>query len=286
MKYLDQYCRDIYALCTNSTLPNKGQLFWIYQYLCVKNVIGKITWINYKSEKLLGITFHFDNFYAFFALFTEIFIYTIYHFPANKPNPLIIDCGWNIGMSVLYFKYLYPQSHIVCYEPDKETFSILEKNVKANNITNVELHNKAVWWENGELEFYSFSDMKGGPGNTLERTQVTFPNITSYKVPVIALSSLQYPEIDFLKIDIEGTEWKLFADFDRTGFLDKVTAISLEYHYDYQSIDNSLSKILASLESNKYNVIVNANTLVGTYISQKKYHRFDKRYVIMLDCFK
>jgi FkbM family methyltransferase len=43
--------------------------------------------------------------------------------------PVIIDCGGNIGLSVLYFKYLFPNSVITVFEPSPPVFEILKENI-------------------------------------------------------------------------------------------------------------------------------------------------------------
>ena len=47
----------------------------------------------------------------------EIFIENIYK-QTLREKPYIIDCGANIGMSVIYMKQLYPQAEIIAFEPD------------------------------------------------------------------------------------------------------------------------------------------------------------------------
>src|SRR5213078_3291906 len=42
----------------------------------------------------------------------EIFVREIYRFESNNPRPLIIDGGANIGLSVIYFKSLFPDCRV------------------------------------------------------------------------------------------------------------------------------------------------------------------------------
>lgn len=285
---IDQYFRDNYTLFRSDIVKNKFSLWCFYQYLCLKNIVGKITGKNFKTQTYKNIKFEFGNFGSFFAMFTEIFIYNVYYFETDNKTPYIIDCGGNIGMSVLYFKSLYPDAIIETFEPDRDTVKILERNLKNNNITGVTIHENAVSDAREELEFYSFASMEGGPGNTLEKKHVNFDNIESYKVQCVKLSETVKPDtIDFLKIDIEGTEWRVFKDLEENSdLLSRVKHISLEYHYDYYSDNNMMSGILSILEKNKFNIIINANTLVDIYYSKKKYINHDKKYVLMLDCYR
>ncbi len=285
MNYVDQYVRDNYTILTNKWLKWRVYIFCFYQYICLKNIIGKIFKIKFTTQKFKNYTIHFDNFYAFFAIFTELFIYNIYYFDTEKEKPFIVDCWANIWLAVLYFKYLYPESIIDCYEPDRETFVYLEKNIKSNNLLNVNSYNEAVSWEKGELDFYSFWDMKWWPWNTLEKSQVSFNNINSYKVKVNSLSDKKYKFIDFLKIDIEWSEWKVFQDLDKNDMFKNIERINLEFHYDEQLIHNKLSDLFKIIEKNNLHTIINTNILIWFYTTKADFNILEKKYPLIFDIF-
>jgi FkbM family methyltransferase len=67
---------------------------------------------------------------------------------------VILDCGANIGMATLFFKWLYPNARIDAFEPDPKTFQLLENNVKQNHLTNVATHNCALWDIDGKIDFF------------------------------------------------------------------------------------------------------------------------------------
>ena len=46
--------------------------------------------------------------------YREIFIQRGYDFACSHDSPLILDCGGNIGLSVVWFKQRYPQSRSRC----------------------------------------------------------------------------------------------------------------------------------------------------------------------------
>src|SRR5262245_51034555 len=91
----------------------------------------------------------------FYMLCKDIFIKKLYEFDAKTSSPRILDCGGNIGMSVLYFKRRYPDSRIVVFEPDPAVFPYLSDNVRHNGLNNVTLVHAAVSKEEGKLAFYS-----------------------------------------------------------------------------------------------------------------------------------
>ncbi len=152
----------------------------------------------------------------------ELFREQVYKFSAAKTNPYIIDCGANIGMSIIYFKSLYPNAEIIAFEADPHIYSFLEKNVQSFNLQNVTLVNKAVWNANDEtLSFLA----EGGAGGRLQEKSDQFKFID---IKTARLKDYLTREIDFLKIDIEGAEYKVLNDCKDN--LHMVKHLFIEYH--------------------------------------------------------
>ena len=63
---------------------------------------------------------------SFIWQFKEIFVDEIYKFDSKDEEPVIYDCGANIGMSCLYFKILYPKARITAFEGDPIITDVLE----------------------------------------------------------------------------------------------------------------------------------------------------------------
>lgn len=169
----------------------------------------------------------------------QIFKDEIYHFETNEKEPLIIDAGANIGLGIIYWKNLYPDAKIIAFEPSKEVFKSLNKNVTDNKLTNVELHHKAVSDYNGIAKFTTNEKISG--------SLILEKNLdTTYDVEVVKLSDyIKNNVIDFLKIDIEGEEKKVF--FEILPYLKNVKNLFIEYH-SFVHDEQYLSKILHHLE--------------------------------------
>lgn len=169
-----------------------------------------------------GHTLHVHDYASFRLGNYEIFKEEVYKFISSKENPYIIDCGSNIGMSILYFKSLHPGARILGFEADPYIFSFLEKNIKSYNLNDVSVINKAVW--NADDETLSFL-AEGGAGGRLQEKSEKFKFID---VKTARLKNYLKEEIDFLKIDIEGAECKVIADcFEELKF---VKNLFIEYH--------------------------------------------------------
>lgn len=89
----------------------------------------------------------------FYMQYKDEFVRRIYHFDAARPDPRIIDGGGNIGMSVLYFKRVYPGARITCFEPDPAIFAMLEENLARNGLNDVRLIKAGLGGEAGEVRF-------------------------------------------------------------------------------------------------------------------------------------
>lgn len=88
-------------------------------------------------------------------LYREIFVRQVYRLETTNPEPFILDCGANLGMASLYFKFLYPKCRVRCFEPDPSTFQLLQTNVDHNRLHDIELFNVALWDRDGTIDFFS-----------------------------------------------------------------------------------------------------------------------------------
>lgn len=157
---------------------------------------------------------------SFLSTFRQIFEEKIYCFTANTDRPFILDCGANIGLSIAYFKQLYPRSVIVAFEADKAIFDTLSRNMQSLGYDDVELINRAVWNSETELNFTS----DGGDGGRLSIPD----DQPSQVVKTVRLRDYLDRKIDFLKLDIEGAETAVLEDCaDR---LSNVECLFVEYH--------------------------------------------------------
>jgi FkbM family methyltransferase len=190
-----------------------------------------------RSHKLYGKTVYFSSATEFVSGLKEIFIDKIYS-QKLPDHPYIIDCGANIGLSVIYMKKLYPNAEIIAFEPDDQNFKLLAKNMEAGGYTNVELRKEAVWIENTSIYFSSM-------GSTDSR--ISSKNSGSTEVLAIRLRDLITRRINFLKIDIEGAEFQVIKDI--SDKLDMVDNMFVEYHGSFEENEQLLD--ILKMISNK-----------------------------------
>ncbi|HUC31459.1 MAG TPA: FkbM family methyltransferase [Candidatus Paceibacterota bacterium] len=160
---------------------------------------------------------------SFVAMYVDIFINEAYKFQADGSQPLILDCGANIGLSIIYFKKLYPGAIIEAFEPDSKVFNVLDINCKTFGFKNVTLINKGIWVHNDGINFLP----DGADGG---RIVPDSPQQSLEKIKTVRLRELleKDREIDLLKIDIEGAEVKVLSDCREK--LSHVKLLFVEYH--------------------------------------------------------
>ena len=193
------------------------------------------------TADFFGKPFHFSHGPSFVHSVDELFEGEIYKFKSQTETPYIIDCGSNIGLSIYYFKKLYPESKIIAFEPDENIFNILQKNCQ--DLENVTLEKKAVWTEDTSLEFFSEGALAGSLVTDFGKKN----NIIT--IEAVDLKKYLNRKIDFLKIDIEGAENTLV--FDIAPHLHNVENLFLEYH-GIKGREQNLGEILSLLSENGF----------------------------------
>lgn len=198
--------------------------------------------------------------------YEEIFLKKFYEFKTNKINPVIIDCGANIGLASIYFKETYPNSTLISFEPDPHIFKTLQQNIKDRNYQNIELYNCAIYDRPGTVSFQQEGGFSG---------RVPYKNDTENIITVDCIDFndvlFKYDTIDFLKVDIEGAENKILPVISKS--LKKIENFFLEYH-SHEEKPQKLHDLLGILQKAgfRYHILeaftrekpfVNRNTLLG-----------------------
>jgi FkbM family methyltransferase len=217
----------------------------------------KISWIRkriikHQNDQLVK-SIEFDQFKVFYKrpyelikTYEELFLEEIYRFETKSTNPLIIDCGANIGLSSIYFKTIYPNATLHAFEPDQVLFNLLKQNIEVNGSKDTHLHQEAVWIEDTTLSFSN----KGSEGSHIDLTNNSENKVTAIKLDTFLA---QFQHIDFLKMDIEGAEFQVVADC--LNGLKKVDHFFLEYHGKVGQT-KELYTLLQQVESIGFNVYI------------------------------
>ena len=186
---------------------------------------------------------------SFMWMYYELFEREIYKFKAKTTRPHILDGGANIGLSVIYFKRMYPDARLIAFEPDPQMYRILQQNLQSAGVQDVELVNRALWTEETTL---SFAPDGADAGHLVMASEET--NLV--KVQTVWLRNYLNVPVDFLKLDIEGAETTVLQDCHDK--LTDVQNIFVEYH-SYQNSPQTLDTVLTILKDSGFRIHVHAN---------------------------
>lgn len=191
-------------------------------------------------------------------LFTEVFLQREYAFDSPRPDPVIIDCGANIGMATLFFKRQHPAAVIHAFEANPHAVALLRENVARNRLSDVALYAEALSDQDGFLTFYISDDR----GTLLGSTSATRGGNVPLEVPARRLSTLlqTLDRVDVVKMDVEGSEWAIVADLIESGQFTKPLRYLLEYHHQIGGEAPRLSEFLRYFEATGYRYTLTAKS--------------------------
>ena len=147
-------------------------------------------------------------------------------------QPVIFDIGAHVGSFSVYALYKYPKAYVYSFEPSKENFRYLKKNLEKNGIGRE--HCKAYNFALGEYNGSGMLDVSGeNDGYTL--TSHHEQNLTqpcSVRTLADICNEHAIFSIDILKMDVEGGEYAILQHEESFRLLqEKVRFLLLEHHY-------------------------------------------------------
>ena len=238
-KYIDYYFRDDFEdkmkeVTKNLDKKSKNTYKWIFlRALSVNLIARKSLYFDHElteqkrfsefkknnsgKDEIAGFKFEGDyNLHAFIDLNLRD---TDQEFLKNKD---IIDAGAFTGDTALPLSKI-TDKNVYAFEPFKDSFELLQKNIEINNIDNIIPVNKSLGNINGERTLYlAGSNVQGITSNQVEETTVD---------RFVEENNL---DVGYITIDVEGAERDLLNGAINTIKTQKpILSISL-----YHSIDD------------------------------------------------
>jgi FkbM family methyltransferase len=113
----------------------------------------------------------------------------------------------------------------MAFEPDPQAFELLESNIRNNRLDHVICYNESVTNNVGVAELF-----KGEIPGSLGMSLIEMPTAFRQTVRTIRLSEFIHNDVDFLKIDVEGSEIQIIEDLLETGTIQFVKQMVIEFH--------------------------------------------------------
>jgi FkbM family methyltransferase len=149
-------------------------------------------------------------------------------YPLRPSDRVIVDAGANIGLFTCWAASQNPDSRVFAVEPSAGSFKRLQEHVRLNGFENRVVLFPLALSSTAETVWLS-EDASASQMHHVSRER------TGHAVPVPAvslaalISRLAEPIVDFLKIDIEGSEYDVLLSTPKAE-LARIRRISVEYH--------------------------------------------------------
>ncbi|MCL6261220.1 FkbM family methyltransferase [Aquiflexum sp. TKW24L] len=239
---------NFYSLIKVYYFPASGHAFYkerkrrVGLFFTILLLLIKAKFSNEKEVKvrLFGFEVSANSPQTLLLLVKEIFIDQVYHFHASHPAPKIIDAGANVGISVLYFKSLYPNAQIIAIEPNPMALQYLEKNISQNFLEGVRVEKACISDKVGKEKFYYSNKINIANASLFAEIGKDY----LMEVDSLLLSDFLSEDVyDLVKIDIEGAERQVLKELKTSGKLQKSKRYIIEYHYAPDYLKDSLQEI-------------------------------------------
>lgn len=127
-----------------------------------------------------------------------------------RVSSYFIDIGANIGFYSISSLAINSKIKCIAFEPNPKAKSVLDENVKLNDIDDLMVYEFALSNSSGVSDFY-IPNFTGSGGGSFKDLHPEEGKPQRYKVEVRTLDELIEPDptIDLIKLDVEGSEYQV-----------------------------------------------------------------------------
>ena len=205
-----------------------SSIYKIYGYLFAKPIFRKLNMFLYQiSLRGLGIL----NYQAEYLTGEKAWLK---NYLKDKRNPIVLDVGANVGNYSKDILMSNDNVKVFAFEPHPTTFQKLVSNI---NEKSFKAFNFGVGDVEGKLELFDYDTKDGSSHASLYRDVIKDlhkGNPISHTVDIIKLDEFilneNLDEIDLLKIDTEGNEFKVLIGCINHLKSKKIKAIHMEFN--------------------------------------------------------
>jgi FkbM family methyltransferase len=188
-----------------------------------------------------------------------------------QPGDVVLDLGGNIG-SFASYAISKGASKVYTVEPFEEYVDLLKTNLAryedkvviipygASNMTGESVIN--MNFENNTILDNVYKENNWGT----EEKKFTIKNLDINDL----LKRYNIERVDFLKVDIEGSEYAVFDSLSADYLKNKVERVAVEYHWNYQGQLSGVVKKLESCGFVVYQMETNSHARIGKLFAYNK----------------
>jgi FkbM family methyltransferase len=216
---------------------------------------NKIVSINYKGKKLFfKLTNEKSKYYSrpiwksepLGFLKNELKGY-LNECPEKYKKGIVLDIGSYQGALPIYLRKIKNnKKRIICFEPIRENYLVLEENLKLNKIDDAEIIKKGVWNKSEKVKFDS-----QGETSSISKEGKVLLEVTDLDSELKKLN-ISPKEISLIKMDIEGAEIEALEGMK--GILKKGSPFLAIASYHWRDDKQTYKKVEEILKKAGYKV--------------------------------
>lgn len=210
-------------------------------------------------------------FKSYFSPFWNDDIYAVTKYIEHykpKEGDIVIDAGAFLGHFTLYAaKFVGDKGRVFAFEPDKNNYRNLIRNIELNSLKNVEAFNMGVWSIEGNLEFFEHPQKGFASSFLFENTAGKSTSLRSVTSIDAFLKKMQITKLNFIKMDVEGAELEAIKGAEQTLKTNSVNIAIASYHV--VNGEQSYIKLEKMLSSLGYKTLTNHTEFQITTFARK-----------------
>ncbi len=215
------------------------------------STVARLYWRCARNQRCVPGTFrfpfgriHYVDIQSLLSQYQDIFLSRVYEVSMLTRAPYIVDCGGNIGLSVIWFKQKYPHARVMVFEADPAIAGVLESNIHNLRLEDVEVIPAALDLDTGSVTFHTDGADGGRVGNG-----------DGLIVECVRLSDRISEPVDILKVDVEGSEYGIIRDLCNTGKIGLIRHIICELH-GYEATQRQIGALWNDLSNAGFRITV------------------------------
>jgi len=238
-----------------------------------------------RNDKRIA-SFEILNFKNYEGIYFDFFLDLI------KEAKIVFDIGANIGWHSLNTAKLNKKLKVYAFEPIKDTYNYLVRNIKLNKLNNIIPNNIGLSDKNAIVHFYVNPELSG----SASEKKITDFNTNRIKVTLKKLDDYcadnNIFKIDLIKCDVEGAELfvlkggkKILEEFKPIIFVEMLRKWAKKYNYHPNDIINfmkSLDYLCFTVDTGKLkriNIVTDSTKATNfIFLHKIKHNKFINKY--------
>lgn len=176
---------------------------------------------------------HLHHWSTFLQTLSEVYVGDIYKTATLQKGDVVLDLGAHCGTYTVKAALAVGLSgRVIAIEPSEQNYQLLQANVQVNGLQNVTTLRAGVWSTRGMLPLrlsavsvaHTFQDRLEGASSTTQIEEVQVDTVDNI------CQAFHLDRIDFIKIDIEGSEIEALRGMQKTLEGDNLRLAIAAYH--------------------------------------------------------